>query len=736
MEVNKHINFLKRRGLLIEESSQIELGFDMEDSLDFKKLCLDGSDVFCKLLDLADREGIKNDPELSTKLVKSITKIYKHLKPPIKNNRSKFNRLVSVILDQKIENAVSTFDIIADVIDDVNLKELRKSISQLTNDEIDLGDEVLLKIINDIKHQSYTKYENSFIGDHFDPYRTRLELSYRGEDVLNAKVSELLLEVIEGTRTVGDLSDSLFIAIIDNFRQGIGKFIKADLKCKKPLVDENGNVIISEGDYVEVKKLDYKGDSYLSEFFAIYKNPDKLPEVLKTEEGLSVYNKVIDSLYIKLDKSGQDILNIIHESFAGIIYEQNRFIPKNFIKLYWSNKGQRIDDHRLSIRYRVNSDNFIGYIYEPNNDVLKTEKLKINMSPKFVLLPLTINEDTVTDRRGKDWDRYSPQGKMIRTKGGTVPLDNEFDWARKHIGEIPDDPHVEALINVLGSNNVIGHNFEQQRYSHYGLNTYTLQNGEEWAVGTEGQAKDALWEYHESWINDNHVTDLGVDLSNYLELPWNWITDYADDEAREILHDMDDEDLIEYWLENRNNDFYKYEVKEIKDLEKELENDITELDDSINSLNNRMEKMEVQNQDYLQYGYEEPQFTEEDFENIVNRIEELEKERESMEKHLEQKVEDAWYDVVESMRDDFVSEKRNEIADEVEPDPIQYFIDRGYGRDENQIISQLQWEDYIDKDGIIDYFVSDEDYGQMNHYDGGYDETTVDDRTYILFRIN
>ena len=73
MEVNKHINFLKRRGFLIKESSQIELDFGepVESILNFKSLCADGSQVFCNLLQLADREGIKNDEYLSRKLVNS-----------------------------------------------------------------------------------------------------------------------------------------------------------------------------------------------------------------------------------------------------------------------------------------------------------------------------------------------------------------------------------------------------------------------------------------------------------------------------------------------------------------------------------------------------------------------------------------------------------------------------------------------------------------------------------------
>lgn len=744
MEVNKHINFLKRRGLLIKESSQLTLDLPVEDTLNFKLLCSQGSDVFCKLLKLAEEHGIKDDPKLSKKLVDSITKIYKYLKPPIKNNRSKFNRLILVILNQKLENAINTFDIIADVIDDVNVGDLRKSISQLTDEDIELGDDVLLKIINDIKYQSYTKYENSFIGDHFESYRTKLELSYKGDDVLNQKFSELLIKVIQNELTVESLSLMLYNGIISNFSYGIGKFIKADLKCKKPLTNERGHIIIRTDDYVEVKMLDYKADSYLSEFFAIYKNPEKLPDILKTDSGLNLYNNVIDSLYLKLNKEGQEILSTIYHSFAGIIYDENRFIPREYIKLYWSNKGQRIDDHRLSIRYKVKDNNFIGYVYNPGNDVLTTQEISTEIPKQDVLLPLTvnesINEDTVSDKGGKDWGRYSPQGKMIRTKGGTVPLDTEFDWARQHIGDIPDDIHIEALINALGSSNVIGPRFEEEKSwaKHWGLRTFNLQNGQQWAVGNQREINDAKYDYVNDWVSQLDWLHEIDGVEDYLDLPYSWIRDYAENEVSEIVHDMDTGDLIDEWtFREKKNKRYPYYTNQIKDMEKfkqDLEDEVDDIDDEILRLNNRISEMEANNQDYLSYGYEEPQFTEEDFENVVNRIEELESEKYTMEKNLENEVDTRWDELTDNMRWDLKDEFSQEMIEEIESDPIQYFINKGIGSTPVHVISQLDLEDYLDKERYVVDAVEHTTLGSLASY-GEYKETEVNGTPYTVLRV-
>ena len=115
MEVNKHINFLKRRGFLIKESSQMELSFDepIGDGLNFNNMCANVGGEFCNLVRLA--ELVSDNPKLSIPLQESITKIYKKLLPPQGRNLSRFNRLVSVILKQKPDSAINTFKLISDI---------------------------------------------------------------------------------------------------------------------------------------------------------------------------------------------------------------------------------------------------------------------------------------------------------------------------------------------------------------------------------------------------------------------------------------------------------------------------------------------------------------------------------------------------------------------------------------------------------------------------------------------
>jgi hypothetical protein len=67
----------------------------------------------------------------------------------------------------------------------------------------------------------------------------------------------------------------------------------------------------------------------------------------------------------------------MRENLAGIIFDNNRFVRIDDIYLYWSNKGQRKRDHRLSIRFRVNTGSELKtYIYNKDTDTMVTNHIK------------------------------------------------------------------------------------------------------------------------------------------------------------------------------------------------------------------------------------------------------------------------------------------------------------------------------------------------------------------------
>jgi hypothetical protein len=104
---------------------------------------------------------------------------------------------------------------------------------------------------------------------------------------------------------------------------------------------------------------------------------------------------------------------------------------------------------------------------------------------------------------------------MVRTKGGTKELDDDFDWAIQQAEATPDEPEIAALIQHFGgvASEVIGDDFNDDGYGWYGNHrTIHLNNGEEWVVGDETSMGNALYEYWDNYIDDVGYGELGMDL--------------------------------------------------------------------------------------------------------------------------------------------------------------------------------------------------------------------------------
>jgi len=674
MEVNKHINFLKRRGFLIKESSQTELSFDepTEQGLDFEVLCSEGSGIFCELNKLINTVGVKDDERLKVSLIQSITKIFTYLKPPIKDNRSKFTRLIQVILRQNLENSINTFEMIADSIDGVNVSELRKKIDSLTDEQIKSNDGWLLNIINDVKHRSYTEYENSFIGSHFVSAKKSLLLSIKGETVLNKSFTNLLVDYLSGGGDYRELVTIIYDAIKYNALNGEGRYIKADLMCVETLTDGEKD-IIEKDHFVEVKKLDYKGDSYLSEFFAIYKND--VPEILKTPRALKFYNQVVDSLYLKMSVDDGGVIEMVRGNFDGIIYSENRFIPKGDIELYWSNKGQRVEDHRLTIRYRLKSSSFHSYIYDKTADILRPEFIEMGVNPVDVNLDIT-------------------EG-LLKEDG--------FDWVTQHIESIPNEPEIIALLQHLSHSEVLGEDFREDKHSWYGEHTtYTLQNGEEWVVGTEETMDKALHEYWAELIDSVGFSEdgLGLDLSNFILISQDWIRSFATDEANQYVEDLSDEECLD-----QSDDTDKHET--LVERYDELGVKFGDLENELQMLNN----LHPENQVVIEEKMDE-------MDELTETQNDVKREIESLIQQSRKIVWDEYYQMnVDGMQD-----------------PVGFLVDeRGWFLNGSEMVTSMGLD--IDIEAVIEYY-SQDGYGSMSSYDGLAHDEYVGDDWYILIRIN
>ena len=336
--------------------------------------------IYCGLWQLT-----QNLPtSMGVRLGRDLDSVYNFLRSNLQlDNRIKFHGLIAKILEHT--NPANSINIVSEYLKNTeDIDEIRRSLDLFRLSDVDENE--LDEFLKKVKFSSYTKYEKSFEGDHFKREPKFVRLKYKTEED-DKKIQDRILDILMGRRKIYGVINELYQNITRNYTSE--EMLKGDLTCIKSLYNDKGKLIIDVGDIVEVKKLDYQGDSYLSEFFAIYKN--KLPTVAFRKEYQLIYNRIIDQLYMLFSEKGDNILNDIKNNFAGVIYDNNLFIKSEDITLYWSNRGRNVcsKDHRLTIRYKINKDGFVdGYRYNKNEDVLTQEKLDLTINEDFIICPI------------------------------------------------------------------------------------------------------------------------------------------------------------------------------------------------------------------------------------------------------------------------------------------------------------------------------------------------------------
>ena len=264
----------------------------------------------------------------------------------------------------------------ADFNDDVTKKQLLK-LKNLTSVPDDLED-----ILRNVREKEYSKYEKSYEGDYFEVKRTALSLQYKcGEDL-----DKSFLKKIQKFKSVSaEEFEELLVNIKNCVKSSLSEkvVVKSDISSKTPLyVMDNGvkTEVFKQGSNFEVKMMDVNIDSYLSEFFSIFKQTEN-----KGYKGayLEIYNSVIRGLYEWVKGEGQEYLNSIKNNMEGIAYENYIIVPIKYIDFYWSNVGQRgCNELRLSIRFRIKSEyqnkKIDAYVFTKTSDILEKKELLVS----------------------------------------------------------------------------------------------------------------------------------------------------------------------------------------------------------------------------------------------------------------------------------------------------------------------------------------------------------------------
>lgn len=359
-------------------------------------------------------------------------------------NRGVFPRLVKNAL--QTEDAAQTLYIIAEYILDPNYTkdETKIQLSKYKGkDYVPLNlDEFLVTI----RSKEYSQYEDSLTKNELKQTRTYLELDYGCSDDIDTTLIKLL-EVIKNSEDDKkyDKFNEIFTKVTDclhTFMNNDNKVIKADAlyDLDEPMTYD-GKPVIKKGDYIEIKKMDPEVDSYLSEFFSIFKQTKMIKT--KKKEYIILYNFFVDMLFEWILKHGEVYRQKVIDGMSGIIYDNNVFVPKDQIDVYWSNKGQRgCDERRLSLRFRLRPglDKMTGYVYEPGKGTESLVRTEIrNLPAEFK--ERNVCREVHFDLIGFDKE-YSSKNDYEKQKlpEGIKPLkfiitDNQYKGLLKYISE-------------------------------------------------------------------------------------------------------------------------------------------------------------------------------------------------------------------------------------------------------------------------------------------------------------
>ena len=278
---------------------------------------------------------------------------------------------------------------------------------------------------------------------------------------------------------------------------------------------------------------------------------------------------------------------------------------------------------------------------------------------------------------------------------------NEWDVEN----EDDDSERTEALYDYLRQNGDVdtvedeeGNDIPEDKYYIYpsGRATYGYGKQYEWLGGDGGFNPNTYDVYTEDEVNraatqavESMLDDMGMDAFS------EWVFD-----------DALDKQSWTSWLYDFYDDYIRQDPGDWDiplELSQQQMRQVQQLQVTLNSLNQKIEREGISNEEY----------------------EQLREKIDGLEETIEEIKEDPQGGYDESTIENEVNDRVNEWEDD-----IKGFIDH-YGYDKNFIM------DFIDTDSIVNTVVSSDGYGSLlNSYDGDYDTFDINGTTYYVMRVS
>jgi hypothetical protein len=358
---------------------------------------------------------------------------------------------------------------------------------------------------------------------------------------------------------------------------------------------------------------------------------------------------------------------------------------------------------------------------------LENKKIRQEYNAKFAEMQADREEGTFDDlnsseEAAKRWallEYLSNNDSSVMIK--TDEVKEEYDELKRRLellqdryNETDDDETVDSLQDEIDEVESRIEEIESEYYDvydivDYGYNSFIVRdlggfrNPNEYSVMTTDEADKALDDY---W--DNYIDDVGYENFSKDTLERHIDGDDVADDFKDYYYD-DISSEPQAYFDLNNLDYTDDQEREIATLQAYID----ELDVYISELEEKQSSLE----DEIPIDSDEYSPAYDEIQNLIERAEEKKDETQEKIDEIEPEVSE---DMIESEVEDKLAEIRR--------DPLGFLQDMGY--DSKTIFR------YVDEKSLKEELISNGDYGDLNSYDGSYDEINVDGTYYVVMRTN
>ena len=458
-------------------------------------------------------------------------------------------------------------------------------------------------------------------------------------------------------------------------------------------------ILISE--IKSLKKLKLLNESE-DEYYRI--SPKELENLFELSSNSSAVTRLPKfkgkKLYVtgNLDLSGRGIEDLGNIGYVDGSLNISRTNVGNisgvFVKKHVMDMGTPLEEKRirkeLEEKKEIANERREDKEWDLNNPNISDVGLKAN-----ALYQYFIDNGDINGINEEDVDRYNTLKSQIDELNKKFDEEENPDEYKKILDQIYD---LEIEMEEIGPKFDV-YDISPLRYKHYGdLIRFEVLNydykDKEYTVGTSDEMDEAAIDYAKSLIDD-----VGLDgynesfIENYLDE--GMVRDLFEEHYNDSVRDSPDSyfDSSDYQLTDE-------QEKRIEQLQEYIE----EMEQLKSDTEEEMNELEYGNDEYL---------------DLDEKIKEIESNIEKAQEELDN------INVIEEPTEEMIEEKIESLVEEDMESPISRLKDFG-----------VDIKDYVDTDAMAIAIADSDGWGNLNGYDGRYDDVKVNGEYFYVMRIN